>query len=172
MTTTREPIEERKNGAGCLKIAGIGCALLLGVVLLSVVVIMFNLDNIRESDWYQRGVEGVESAKTEMQNMLALREDLSPDYPAGEIKISANISSGDGQSRRTLTLHFVNPEFELPGESQGREAKAREIALRVAERYPDLSKYDTLSISFDDGNAIMTESEDHEFDVEELLENR
>lgn len=172
MTASSEPVQEPKSGAGCLKIAGIGCALLLGAFLLSVLVILFNLDNIKESDWFQRGVEGVESAKTEMQNMMALREELSSDYPAGEIKISANINTADGKSRRTLTLHFVNPEFELPDETQGREAKAKEVALRVAERYPDLSKYDTLSISFDEGGAIMVESEEHEFDAKELLADR
>ncbi len=171
MTTAHDSIEERKSGSGCLKAAGIGCALLFGGLILVIVVIVFKFDSIKDSEWVKEKLESVESAKTEVRNMLDLREGLLLDYPADEINIQANIKSGDGASTRTLTLRFVNPEFELSEDRAEREVAAREIAMVVAERFPDLDKYDSVSIAFDSRTGIVSDSEQHTFDVSELTES-
>ena len=168
MTMDQEPTGQNKGDSGCLKIAGIGCALFIGMVILVVVVVMFRFDSIMESQWFRDKAQKVESAKAEVQNMLDLREGLLVDYPADEINIQANIKSGDAGSTRTLTLRFVNPDFDLPEDRLEREAAAREIALVIAQRFPDLEKYDDVSIAFDKGGSVVVDSERYTFDVDEL----
>lgn len=159
-----ERAKEKKSG-GCLKAAGIGCGLVIVLLVVAGVLVALNLDAIRQSDWYKSASEAVNVAQEELHNMKQLREDLLRDYPSEDVLVRARVvgSSGADGSSHTLVVELAN--LEADGSGLDGAALAREIAVRVRTTYPTIERYDTIEVSFSDqrGGGGITFGTDREF---------
>lgn len=138
--------EPKKKSCGCGRAAGIGCAVVCAIVVLSVALIAMNLDAIKESDWYRSIGETAEAAKLEFTYMLQLREELLLVYPAQEVRVNIRSNMGSQGKNKSLVVEFVNPDFDVPDDDT--EQFAREIAVAVATKYPEIERFDFVVIAF------------------------
>ncbi len=164
---------KRSTGSGCVKALGIGCLSLLVIVIAIAVMIWTNWDKIKESEWFTTITEMAETAKIEMDSMMELQNSLQLEYPAETITVQARQWSGSNGSSKSLLVNFINPEFEVPDSESEKERKAHEIALKVAGQYPELDRYDFVTVSFVSQRGVgvtFKSTSSHPFPTVKLLE--
>jgi len=145
MNSLEPPRLTKSKGRGCLRAFGIGCAVVVALLLLAALFAWLNRDAIRGSDWYRSLSEQAESAKAEFGHMMELRESLLAEYPADEVEILNQVTHTSGGRNRSLVVQFTNPAFDVENDSA---TTAREIAHRVAERYPEIERFDFVRVVF------------------------
>lgn len=160
------------RGRGCLRAFGVGCAVVVVLVLAAGFFAWLNRDAIRGSDWYRSLSDKAAAAKTEVGNMLQLRADLLAEYPAEEIEVlNEQLRTSDGR-QRSLVVQFTNPAFEMPGDA-AEQSTAREIALTVAGRYPEVERFDFIKVKFVSQRVVgvrVTRTDPYAFPTAELLD--
>lgn len=157
--------------SGCLKSCAGGCAAAAILLVVLAVGAWTSRDSIRKMGPFRRFFDTVETAKSEAVQMNVLGAQLSKRYPAQAIPIRAHIQSDNGKTVKALVVTFVNPEFVLPESADGKEAKAREIALAIAADYPTLARYDQLRLAFvteNAGGASLGSTSEFQFPTAEL----
>ncbi len=160
-----------KSGSGCLKGLGVGCGSCFVLVVIVAVSVWAGWGSIRQMGFFRNLSSTIETAKGEAAGMNALRTSLAESYPADRIEVNANIQSTNGVTVRTLAVTFVNPGFEVPEPEPAKEAKAREIATRLAALYPTLDLYQQLRLSLvreGDGGASLGSTSTFQFATAEL----
>jgi len=138
--------EPKSKSGGCIKAGGVGCAVLSLLGVLLIVLVMLNLESIKEADWYRSIGETANAAKQEFQWMLELRAELAAKYPALEVQVSAESFTGSQGPTRSLVVTFLNPDFKISEADSKLFAKG--IATEVASSYPEIERYDQVTITF------------------------
>jgi hypothetical protein len=160
-----------KSGAGCLKSCAVGCATMFGLFVVLAIGAWMGRDTLRQTGWFKQFADRVETAKSEAVQMNALGARLTEQFPAESIPIRAHIQSENGKTVKALVVTFVNPEFPVPESADGKEAKAREVALAIAADYPTIDRYDQLRLSFvvqRTGGASVGSAAEFQFAIREL----
>lgn len=161
-----------KDRLGCARLFGIGCFSCLGLVLLTLAGIWVSWDSIRESGWFRSFGQTVATAKSEAAQLATLRAALLELYPAREIQIQVGVESKSQRTTKTLSVGFVDPQFQLPDGASERETAARAVAGAIATRYPTLGHYDRLFLTFSnrgDGGTTFASEFKYHFEIAELL---
>lgn len=169
MNSLEPPRLTKSKGRGCLRALGIGCAVVIALLLLAALFAWLNRDAIRGSDWYRSLSEQAESAKAEFGHMMELRESLLAEYPADDVTVLNQVMHTTGGRNRSLVVQFTNPAFDVENDSA---TTAREIAHHVAERYPEIERFDFVRVVFaaQSGGAIkVTRNKTFAVPVAELL---
>lgn len=172
MNSTEPPSLPQRKGRGCLRALGIGCAVVVALLLLAALFVWLNRDAIRGSDWYRSLSEQTTAAKAEFGHMMELRASLLAEYPADDVTVLNQVMRNSSGRHRSLVVQFTNPAFQI--ESDGAEWEtAHEIAQTVAERYPEVERFDFVRVVFASqrGGAVsVTRTTPFEFPTAELLE--
>lgn len=159
----------RGGSGGCLKGLLIGCGAMLLLVVVAIAGVALNFDLVRQSGWYRSIAGRVQSAKSDIQNMVRLRGELLAIYPAEQLGTNVRFSSANGVSNRVLDLQFFGPRFDLPADPGERERFARAIAADAARRFDGISRFDTIVIGFARRSGSSSSSETFSFAVADLV---
>lgn len=157
-----------KKGSGCLRWVATGCGVMILLLLLGAGLVFLNLDRIRDTELFQKISSTVEAGKETVQEMVSLRKELQEIYPAEEISFQINL--GDPRGGR-LGVVLRNPAFLE--EEDDREAKAREIARFVRNRYSRIEDIAVIQVVFASEagmGALVTREESYSFETAELGE--
>jgi hypothetical protein len=161
-----------KSGSGCLKGLGVGCGSCFLLVVILAASVWAGWGSFREMGIFRKVRTTFETAKSEVVNLNALRASLDEIYPAARIDTHADIQSTNGVTVKTLAVSIVDPRFALPDSESAKEAKAREIAGKIAEIYPSIDRWDRLRLSLvreGDGGANLGSTSTFQYGVPELL---
>jgi hypothetical protein len=159
----------RSGSGGCLKGLLIGCGVMLLLLVVGIAGVALNFDLVRQSGWYRSIVDKVQSARSDVQNIVRLRSELLELYPAEQLGANVRFSSINGVSNKMLDLQFDEPRFELPAEPGERERFARAIAAAAASRFNGISRFDTIVIGFARRFGSASNSETFSFAVSDLV---
>ena len=152
---------------GCLILVFIACFICLALAF-------FGIRSFTGGPAYASFRENAQFAASEMSNLLKLREQLLSDYPAQEIgtQVTWHQMIGSSDSALGLAITFQNPSFSVPSDNMQREALARRIASEVAANYPQVDRFDFISIAFSNVRGIgvtLSNSVTYVFPVNEVI---
>jgi len=126
------------------KVIGIGCLIVLGLAMVAALLVWLNWGSIQQTELYRSMGE----MAGELDQLAQVRASLLEDYPADSIELHVGRQSSSKGVTHSLTVSLVNPDSALQEASGGEENLAREIALAVAGRYPEVGEYDVVRVSF------------------------
>jgi hypothetical protein len=111
---------------------------------------------------------------TEMPNLTALREQLSTDYPSEDIgaQVTWRQMVGSSDTVFGLAITIKNPNFLVPSDKTQWPTLARRIATEVAATYPQVNRFDIISITFANVRGVgitLSTAATYVFPVDELL---
>jgi len=154
---------------GSARTAVLIIGVIIGIILLISFFVVTNIDDILSWKPVEKLASVVEEGKGTIENILAMKNDLSEQYPAQKIRINFNYGSGgDGN---TLKINFIRPEF-IKGEYENAEYIAREIALFVYENFESRANTDRITIIFKEKGGIIAgllNENEFTFDVSDLV---
>lgn len=167
----------RKNKVkGYSAFTAFGCCVLIITVLIVVVFVA-----VRSSAGSDKGLLGLlaglfRAATVDRNDMDTLKGDLAAKYPSEDIGIRARARTllGSGQTRLTLDLEFLNPQFAIWLQEPETAQVAREISLFIALMDPNIERFEIISITFlftnSEGVGVGT-SATYRFEVADLLKS-
>jgi len=149
---------------GCLGLACITCSALA----------ILGARSIVGSQAFASFRNNAQFAATEMPNLTALRERLLSDYPSQDIgtQVTWRQMVGSSDTVFGLAITIKNPAFPVPSDSTQWRTLARRIATDVAATYPQVKRFDIITITFANvrGTGItLTTAVTYVFPVEEIL---
>jgi hypothetical protein len=155
-----------------LRILLIGC-LGLACILCSILTIL-GVRSIVGDPTYASFSKNAQIVATEMPNLAALREQLLSDYPSEDIGTQVTWRQRVGSSDTVfgLAITIKNPTFPVPSDSTQWRTFARRIATEVAATYPQVNRFDFISITFANVHGVgitLSTAATYVFPVDEVL---
>lgn len=126
------------------KVIAIGCLIVVGLAMVALLLVWLNWGSVQNSELYRSMGEMAEA----MDQLAEVRASLLEDYPADSIELHVGRLSSSKGVTHSLTVSLVNPDPALLEARGGEESLAREIALAVAGRFPEVGQYDVVRVSF------------------------
>jgi len=150
------------------RVIGIGCLIVIGLAMVAALLVWLNWGSIQQTELYRSMGE----MAGEIEQLLELRASLREDYPADSIELHVGRMSSSTGVTHSLDVTLVNPDSALPEASGGEENLAREIALAVASRYPEVGQFGFVRVSFARRKKIgitFNQTTDYPFPTADLL---
>ncbi len=149
--------EQNKKKGGCLKSTGIGCGIVIGLMLLGFAVAFLSCD----------------LGFMNMNEMMQLREDLMAEFSVEDIGVSSNSTTINGKRINTLEIVLASPNIEPASDDSTRQF-ARRIAEAVVVAYPKTIDFDQIVIrlvkqSIDAGIFQYQQEYEFGFPVDDVL---